>query len=181
MFQQRRVRTSKTGQTSFSHHHCWPMLRIFGHTIVDMLSGYHVFSGRFVKSSPVLPGGFEIETELALHAIQLGVPIVEVKKTPYYARPSGSHSKLDTCRDGFNILGTPEALPLGASADLLWRNRTSAGDRVHHARDPDLRHLHGRGTRSSPAYRHVIDRQDVAGTHVGYLRVGARHRHAWAP
>ena len=104
MFQQRRVRTSKTGQTSFSHHHCWPMLRIFGHTIVDMLSGYHVFSGRFVKSSPVLPGGFEIETELALHAIQLGVPIVEVKKTPYYARPSGSHSKLDTCRDGFKIL-----------------------------------------------------------------------------
>ena len=82
MFQQRRVRTSKTGQTSFSHHHCWPMLRIFGHTIVDMLSGYHVFSGRFVKSSPVLPGGFEIETELALHAIQLGVPIVEVRKTP---------------------------------------------------------------------------------------------------
>ena len=77
--------------------------RIFGHTIVDMLSGYRVLSRRFVKSFPVLSGGFEIETELTVHAIQLGVPIAEVK-TPYYARPSGSHSKLDTCRDGFKIL-----------------------------------------------------------------------------
>ncbi len=76
---------------------------IFGPTIVDMLSGYRVFSRRFVKSFPVLSGGFEIETELTIHALQLGLPIAEVQ-TPYYARPSGSHSKLNTWRDGFKIL-----------------------------------------------------------------------------
>src|SRR4029077_5798966 len=76
---------------------------VFDSPLTDVLSGYRVLSRRFVKSFPVLSGGFEIETELTVHAIQLGVPIAEVK-TPYYARPSGSHSKLDTCRDGFKIL-----------------------------------------------------------------------------
>jgi glycosyltransferase involved in cell wall biosynthesis len=78
---------------------------IFGRTIVDMLSGYRVFSRRFVKSFPVLSGGFEIETELTVHALHLGLPIAEVR-TPYYARPNGSHSKLNTLHDGFRILWT---------------------------------------------------------------------------
>jgi glycosyltransferase involved in cell wall biosynthesis len=76
---------------------------IFGRTITDMLSGYRVLSRRFVKSFPVLSGGFEIETELTVHALELGLPIAEVK-TPYYARPDGSNSKLNTWRDGFGIL-----------------------------------------------------------------------------
>jgi glycosyltransferase involved in cell wall biosynthesis len=79
--------------------------RIFGRTIVDMLSGYRVLSRRFVKSFPALSSGFEIETELTVHAILLGLPIAEVK-TPYYARPSGCHSKLNTWHDGFKILWT---------------------------------------------------------------------------
>jgi glycosyltransferase involved in cell wall biosynthesis len=78
---------------------------VFGRAITDMLSGYRALSRRFVKSFPVLSGGFEIETELTVHALELGLPIAEVK-TPYYARPQGSASKLRTWRDGVRILGT---------------------------------------------------------------------------
>lgn len=77
----------------------------FGHTFKDILSGYRVFSRRFVKSFPVLSDGFEIETELAVYALELSLPVAEVE-TPYYARPEGSFSKLNTWRDGFHILGT---------------------------------------------------------------------------
>jgi glycosyltransferase involved in cell wall biosynthesis len=76
---------------------------IFGHSFSDMLSGYRVFSRRFVKSFPVLSGGFEIETELTIHALELELPVAEVD-TPYYSRPEGSASKLNTWRDGFRIL-----------------------------------------------------------------------------
>ncbi len=78
---------------------------IFGRAFTDMLSGYRVFSRRFVKSFPVLSGGFEIETELTVHALELELPVDEVA-TPYYSRPSGSASKLSTWRDGFRILST---------------------------------------------------------------------------
>lgn len=78
---------------------------VFGSGLNDMLSGYRVFSRRFVKSFPVLSGGFEIETELTIHALELGLPSAEID-TPYYARPAGSASKLNTWRDGFRILRT---------------------------------------------------------------------------
>jgi glycosyltransferase involved in cell wall biosynthesis len=78
---------------------------VFGRTFTDMLSGYRVLTRRFVKSFPVLSGGFEIETELTVHALELGLPVAEVA-TPYYARPKGSASKLNTWRDGFRILWT---------------------------------------------------------------------------
>ena len=78
---------------------------VFGPTFNDMLSGYRVFSRRFVKSFPVLSGGFEIETELTIHALELGLAVEEIE-TPYYARPEGSASKLNTWRDGFRILRT---------------------------------------------------------------------------
>jgi glycosyltransferase involved in cell wall biosynthesis len=76
---------------------------VFGSTFTDMLSGYRAFSRRFVKSFPVLSGGFEIETELTVHALELDLPVAEIS-TPYYARPKGSVSKLNTWRDGFRIL-----------------------------------------------------------------------------
>jgi glycosyltransferase involved in cell wall biosynthesis len=76
---------------------------IFGQSFSDMLSGYRVFSRRFVKSFPVLSGGFEIETELTIHALELELPVAEVN-TPYYTRAEGSASKLNTWRDGFWIL-----------------------------------------------------------------------------
>jgi glycosyltransferase involved in cell wall biosynthesis len=78
---------------------------VFGQAFKDILSGYRVFSRRFVKSFPVLSDGFEIETELSVHALELALPIAEIE-TPYYARPEGSVSKLNTWRDGFRILGT---------------------------------------------------------------------------
>ena len=78
---------------------------VFGAALTDILSGYRVFSRRFVKSFPVLSRGFEIETELAVHALELDLPVAEIP-TPYYARPQGSASKLSTRRDGLRILST---------------------------------------------------------------------------
>lgn len=77
---------------------------IFGQTFSDILSGYRVFSNRFVKSFPALSQGFEIETEISVHALELKMPVAEVP-TAYAARPEGSESKLSTYRDGFRILG----------------------------------------------------------------------------
>jgi glycosyltransferase involved in cell wall biosynthesis len=81
------------------------LAEVFGQAFKDILSGYRVFSRRFVKSFPVLSDGFEIETELSVHALELSLPVAEIE-TPYYARPAGSASKLNTWRDGFRILGT---------------------------------------------------------------------------
>src|ERR1700742_4120012 len=78
---------------------------VSGQAFKDILSGYRVFSRRFVKSFPVLSDGFEIETELSVHALELALPVAEIE-TPYYARPEGSVSKLNTWSDGFRILGT---------------------------------------------------------------------------
>jgi len=78
---------------------------VFGQAFKDILSGYRVFSRRFVKSFPVLSDGVEIETELSVHALELALPVAEIE-TPYYARPEGSVSKLNTWSDGFRILGT---------------------------------------------------------------------------
>lgn len=75
----------------------------FGSGIEDMLSGYKVFSRRFAKSFPSLSSGFEIETELTVHALELRMPIAEVD-TAYGERPEGSESKLSTFGDGFKIL-----------------------------------------------------------------------------
>jgi hypothetical protein len=78
---------------------------IFGDRLKDMLSGYRVLSRRFVKSFPALASGFETETELTVHALELRLPLAEVQ-TPYRDRPAGSASKLRTFRDGFRILRT---------------------------------------------------------------------------
>lgn len=78
---------------------------VFCRTFSDILSGYRVFSRRFVKSFPVLARGFEIETELTIHALALELPVAEME-TPYYARSGGSASKLNTWADGFRILWT---------------------------------------------------------------------------
>jgi len=81
------------------------LARLFGRSFTDILSGYRVFSRRFVKSFPSLSSGFEIETEISVHALELKMPCAEIE-TPYYARPEGSASKLSTYGDGFRILNT---------------------------------------------------------------------------
>jgi glycosyltransferase involved in cell wall biosynthesis len=75
----------------------------FGTKTTDMLSGYKAFSRRFVKSFPAMSKGFEIETELMIHALDLRLPVAEIQ-APYHARPAGSISKLSTFRDGLRIL-----------------------------------------------------------------------------
>ena len=78
---------------------------LFHNRLLDMLSGYRVFSRRFVKSCPALITGFEIETALTVHALELRMPVAEME-TPYKDRAAGSASKLNTYRDGFRILRT---------------------------------------------------------------------------
>ena len=87
----------------------WLVSRVFGTQVSDMLSGYRVFSRRFVKSFPALSREFEIETELTVHAMSLRVPQVEVP-VGFKDRPSGSESKLRTYHDGFRILALIVAL-----------------------------------------------------------------------
>ena len=81
------------------------LAQVFGRSFTDVLSGYRVFSRRFVKSFPVLSAGFEIETEISVHALELRMPTAEIV-TAYAARPEGSVSKLSTYSDGWRILRT---------------------------------------------------------------------------
>src|SRR6187402_763095 len=81
------------------------LARLFGRSFSDILSGYRIFSRRFVKSFPILSAGFEIETEISVHALELRMPVAEIV-TKYGARPEGSASKLSTYRDGWRILRT---------------------------------------------------------------------------
>lgn len=81
------------------------LARLFGRSFTDIFSGYRAFSRRFVKSFPVLSEGFEIETEISVHALELRMPVGEMV-TAYGARPEGSASKLSTYRDGWRILKT---------------------------------------------------------------------------
>ena len=78
---------------------------LFGREFTDILSGYRVFSRRYVKSFPALAEGFETETEFTVHALELGMPVGSMD-TVYRERPPGSHSKLSTYRDGARILLT---------------------------------------------------------------------------
>lgn len=105
-----RLHTDADG--AFRHGHQWGnhlltgfVAWLFGDRFGDMLSGYRVFSRRFAKSFPALSKGFETETELAVHALSLHMPVAEIE-TPYGARPEGSESKLRTYRDGWRILMT---------------------------------------------------------------------------
>jgi len=81
------------------------LARLFGRSFTDIFSGYRIFSRRFVKSFPALSRGFETETEISVHALELVMPVAEIV-TAYGARPEGSQSKLSTYRDGYRIART---------------------------------------------------------------------------
>ena len=99
--------------------------RLFGRPCADILSGYRVFSRRFAKSFPVLSSGFEIETELTVHALELKLPTAE-HPTAFKERPHGSASKLNTIRDGTRILLTMLRL-FSAERPLLFYSLSAAG------------------------------------------------------
>jgi glycosyltransferase involved in cell wall biosynthesis len=94
-------RGHRLGNRLFTH----ILSSLFGRSFTDIFSGYRVFSRRFVKSFPALARGFETETEISVHALELAMPVGEVV-TAYGARPEGSHSKLSTWRDGWRIMRT---------------------------------------------------------------------------
>lgn len=104
--------TAEVSDAAYRHGHQWgnkmltqSVMNIFGGNFTDMLSGYRVFTRRFAKSFPALAQGFETETELTVHALELRMPYGELA-TPYGGRPEGSESKLSTYRDGWRILKT---------------------------------------------------------------------------
>jgi glycosyltransferase involved in cell wall biosynthesis len=92
----------RPGHAVGNHIFTWCVARLFGDRFTDIFSGYRVFSRRFVKSFPALASGFEVETELTVHALELGLPVTEIS-TPYRGRPRGSQSKLSTWSDGLKI------------------------------------------------------------------------------
>ena len=103
-------REAEPGRVVYRSGHAWGnrafnrvFAACFGSTFTDIFSGYRVFSRRFVKSFPALSSGFEIETEMSIHAVELRLPTMEIE-TQYFSRPEGSESKLNTYRDGFRIL-----------------------------------------------------------------------------
>jgi hypothetical protein len=98
----REVAAYRRGHRSGNAIFTWFVASMFGSSFTDILSGYRVFSRRFVKSFPALSTGFEIETELTIHALELGMPVGEIE-TPYFSRLEGSASKLNTWRDGMRI------------------------------------------------------------------------------
>ena len=107
-----RQTAAEIASSAYRHGHQWgnrlltrSVMQIFGGQFTDMLSGYRVFTRRYVKSIPALSHGFEIETELTVHALELRMPYGEVL-TQYGARPEGSESKLSTYKDGWKILKT---------------------------------------------------------------------------
>jgi glycosyltransferase involved in cell wall biosynthesis len=120
------------------------LARLFGRSFTDIFSGYRVFSRRFVKSFPVLSEGFEIETEISVHALELRMPVGELLTT-YGARPEGSASKLSTYRDGWRILKTIGTSIAWNARVFLRQSRCAARDFSDHPRCPacaDLsRHL----------------------------------------
>ncbi len=104
------TRLSSTGDRVFRPGHRWGnrlingiVSHLFGSPFTDILSGYRVMSRRFVKSFPALASGFEIETLLTVHALELQLPVAEME-CPYRDRAGGTQSKLNTFRDGWRIL-----------------------------------------------------------------------------
>jgi len=105
----RRVASDSTDTSAYRNGHQWgnrlfaaAVSKLFAYRLLDIFSGYRVFTRRFVLSFPALSSGFEIETELTVHALDLALPILEVD-CPYVARIAGSTSKLGTYRDGTRI------------------------------------------------------------------------------
>ena len=154
---------------------------LFGSEFKDIFSGYRAFSRRFVKSLPITTDGFEIETELTVHAIDLRVPVAEIP-LPYGKRPEGSSSKLRTTRDGLRILWVlmllaKEVRPFSFFA--FW-----GGLAVLHIAGAGLsavRHLPADRPGAAPAHRRLGNGNRAPGVPELRMRHRARQRVARAP
>ena len=151
--------------------------RLFGRSFTDIFSGYRVFSRRFVKSFPVLSAGFEIETEMSVHALELSMPVGEIA-TPYGARPEGSQSKLSTWSDGLRILRTIMTLYRVERPKLYFGLIGVAPDRPRHRpRDPAGDHLPQHRPRAALPDRHPRHRHRHRRGAERLRRPDPRHRH----
>jgi GT2 family glycosyltransferase len=146
---------------------------IFGNRITDMLSGYRVFSRRFAKSFPAMASGFETETEFTVHALELRMPVDELR-TQYRERPAGSESRLPHPeRD--RLAGAP-----GTAAGLLRLRRAAAGAGLHRARGAAGADLAGDRPGSTLADGGALDRPDAALLPLARMRDDPGHGHAGA-
>ena len=153
---------------------------LFGRSFSDIFSGYRVFSRRFVKSFPVLSSGFEIETEISVHALELRMPVGEVE-TSYGARPEGSQSKLSTYSDGWRILKTIVTLYRIERPVLFYGSIGALLLRGDHARYPARRHLRPDRPGAALADRDPGHRHDHRRRALLLHRPHPRHRHPRPP
>jgi glycosyltransferase involved in cell wall biosynthesis len=155
--------------------------RIFGRSFSDVLSGYRVFSRRFVKSFPALSEGFEVETEISIHALELHMPVAEVV-TAYKVRPEGSTSKLSTFRDGWRILLTILTLFRIEEPMLFFRYHWRvARIRFDRDRGASCRHICYDRLSAAFAHRGPFDRTHDTRLPELLQRNDSRHRRAWSP
>jgi glycosyltransferase involved in cell wall biosynthesis len=139
---------------------------VFGSTFNDVLSGYRVFSRRFVKSFPVLSDGFEIETELAIHAFELGLAVDEID-TPYYARPNGLHVQAQyLARRLSHSTHYFQSLPCRAPTGILYWRGCNGGNRLNRFRYPDCHDLSRDRPGAEIAYGRARDRAYAVGIFV---------------
>ena len=153
---------------------------VFGQSFTDMLSGYRVFTRRFVKSFPALSGGFEIETELTIHALELELPVGEMRDALLLAAAGLGLQAQHLARRLPHPAHDAAALSGGAAAAAVHRHRHFARHRLDRHRDPDLHHLSAGGHRAAAADRGAVDRPDAAGVPVDRLRPDPRHGDARA-
>ncbi len=154
---------------------------LFGQRFTDILSGYRVFSRRYVKSFPALATGFETETELTVHALTLCLPIAETE-TRYFARAEGSVSKLSTYRDGFRILGVILTLFKNERPALFLRHFGGhAGSDFRGAGSAHRPDIHGNRSRTPFPDGHPVRIDHAAGFPQHRLRPDPRDRHARTP
>ena len=150
------------------------------HAFTDILSGFRVFSRRFVKSFPVLSRGFEIETELAVHALELELPVAEMP-TPYYARPTGSVSKLHTWRDGMRILATILSLYRSERPLIFFSaHRHVARECFDHPGHSNFRDVFRGRNRAAVSYGDFVYGADAASVHLDCRGPRARYGDARA-
>ena len=153
---------------------------VFGSQFKDMLSGYRVFSRRFVKSFPVMTHGFEIETELAVHALELSMSVAEVD-TQYKERPLGSVSKLHTYRDGFRILRIIAFL-IKDERPMQFFSIVAVllGLGLGFTDGPNYCRIHGNWFGAAISDRHLVDRGNALGDACVFLRVDIGHCYPWS-
>lgn len=148
---------------------------LFGERFSDILSGYRVFSRRFVKSFPAMSSGFEIETELTIHALELQVPVAEVA-TPYRIRVAGSNSKLRTYVDGFRIFRLIVFLYKRTPFSILFSNRGRPRYGCAGPRHSANCNVHQNRPRAAPANRHFNDGPGSSVRPEFHRRDDTRHR-----